>query len=79
MASSPGFQIALKRLKSMPFQDFTVLILRSQKILAMEKKIEDNRKAKAWVTYVEHKILKGHSKEQAQAMANEVIYNQKPV
>lgn len=52
---------------------------RSQKILAMEKKVEDDRKSKAWVTYVEHKILKGHTKEQAQSMANEVIYNQKPV
>jgi len=53
--------------------------LRSQQILKNDQKQEKERKAKAWLTYVEHKILKGHSREQSEAMANEIIYNQKPV
>ena len=52
---------------------------RGEAIKKSDKKIKDQRKAKAWLTYVELKMIKGHTKEQAQAMANEVVYNQKPV
>ena len=48
-------------------------------MLANEQKAEKERKKKAWTTYVEHKIIKGHNRKQAEAMANEIIYNQKPV
>ena len=52
---------------------------RGEAIKKSDKKIKDQRKAKDWLTYVELKMIKGHTKEQAQAMAIEVVYNQKPV
>ena len=52
---------------------------RGEAIKKADRKVEDQRKAQAWLTSVEFKMLKGHTKEQAQAMANEVVYNQKPV
>ena len=45
---------------------------------ANEKKDDQERKARAFQQYIELKIIKGHSKEQATAMAKEIIYNQKP-
>tara|TARA_R100000963_G_scaffold34996_2_gene30909 strand:+ start:569 stop:826 length:258 start_codon:yes stop_codon:yes gene_type:complete len=52
--------------------------IRAKAMTANEKKDDQERKARAFQQYIELKIIKGHSKEQATAMAKEIIYNQKP-
>lgn len=53
--------------------------LRATKMLANERKAEDEHLAKQYQQYVELKVLKGHPQALAEKMAQEIIYHKQEV
>tara|TARA_R110001606_G_scaffold13301_2_gene58041 strand:+ start:1079 stop:1312 length:234 start_codon:yes stop_codon:yes gene_type:complete len=48
-------------------------------MMANEKVLRENEKQRQYDQYVEYKMIKGHSVEDAERMAKEIIYNQQVV
>jgi ribonuclease HI len=48
-------------------------------MVANEKKMRDADKQRAYEQYIEYKLIKGHSQEDAEKMAKEIVYNQQVV
>jgi len=48
-------------------------------MMASEQKMRDDDKKRQYDQYVEYKMIKGHSVEDAERMAKEIIYNQQVV
>jgi len=49
---------------------------RAKVMIANDKKEEARRKEKAFLDYKESKVIRGHSEEEATAMAKSIIYNE---
>jgi ribonuclease HI len=53
--------------------------LRAANMIANDKKMRDADKQRAYKQYIEYKLIKGHSQEDAEKMAKEIVYNQQVV
>lgn len=53
--------------------------LRASNMVANDKKMRDADKQRAYEQYIEYKLIKGHSQEDAEKMAKEIVYNQQVV
>lgn len=52
---------------------------RAAVMMASEQKMRDDDKKRQYDQYVEYKMIKGHSQEDSEKMAREIIYNQQVV
>jgi len=48
-------------------------------MMANDKKSRDDDKKRQYDQYVEYKLIKGHTQEDSERMAKEIIYNQQVV